>query len=465
MKEPTSVVCEEPDAPPPPDSGDVVRGRYRLVRPLGEGGMGLVFEAEHLRLRQSVAIKFLRPEVLTMPDAIERFEREARASCRIRGAHVVHVLDVDNDESGRPFMVMELLRGRDLEAELRARGALPVTEAVDWLLQACAAVADAHAAGIVHRDLKPSNLFLAEEFGTRVVKVLDFGISKITVDSEPTVTGMAVTMGTPLYMSPEQVRSTRDVDGRTDVWSLGVILYELIAGAPPFSGTTTAAIAAIVADATPALRESFPHVPPDLEKVVMTALTKTPDDRFPTVEALAAALLPFASPECASGPYSLRPSQRAYEIATQAMARAPATRRATHASELLLLPRPRVTRRGARFASRWETACTLGGTLAIGIALATALSMIAPRTERDAGRLPTAGPRAIASSAAPEIATRSEGAPAEPDASAVLTTAHPPETAAPSAFPRPTTPLPTTPALRKRSTEAPHARIERPLYL
>jgi len=162
-----------------PAAGDVVCGKYRLLRPLGEGGMGVIFEAEHLRLRQSVAIKFLRSEVLALPDALERFEREARASARIRGPHVVQVLDVDTDERGRPYMVMELLRGRDLEAELRVHGPFPIERAVDLVLQACVAVAQAHAAGIVHRDLKPSNLFLTEEAGKRVLKVLDFGISKI----------------------------------------------------------------------------------------------------------------------------------------------------------------------------------------------------------------------------------------------------------------------------------------------
>src|SRR5262249_30149208 len=148
-----------------------------------------------------------------------------------------------------------------------------------------------HAAGIVHRDLKPSNLFLAEEAGVRVVKVLDFGISKIARD-EPAVTSAAVTLGTPLYMSPEQVRSSKDVDDRADIWSLGVILYELVTGDPPFSGTTTAAIAAIVADATPRPREARPQVPEGLERAIMTALAKRPSDRFPSVEAFAAALFP-----------------------------------------------------------------------------------------------------------------------------------------------------------------------------
>jgi serine/threonine-protein kinase len=431
--------------------------------------MGLVFEAEHLRLRQSVAIKFLRPEVLAMPDAIERFEREARASCRIRGPHVVHVLDVDTDECGRPFMVMELLRGRDLEAELRARGALPVCEAVDWVLQACAAVTEAHQAGIVHRDLKPSNLFLAEEFGARVVKVLDFGISKIQVDSEPAVTGVAVTMGTPLYMSPEQVRSSRDVDGRTDLWSLGVILYELIAGAPPFSGTTTAAIAAIVADATPGLRESFPHVPPELEKVVMTALAKSADDRFPTAEALAAALMPFASAEGANGPYSLRPSQRAFEIASQAMARTPTAHRATSSAELLRLPPARLSQRSTRPQPPWENARAIAGTVAIGLALAAALSMAAPPSTRSPARESLTDTTNSAPTSPTAFAARSDGMsadPAIPDAAATdITSARPPEATVPAAFPSPSSPLPAARSTRHHTVETPHARVERPLYL
>ncbi len=464
---------DDPNGLALPDVAEVVAGKYRLVRRLGEGGMGLVFEAEHLRLRQSVAIKFLRPEVLAMPDAVARFEREARASCCIRGPHVVQVLDVDTDECGRPFMVMELLRGRDLEAEIRERGALPVTEAVDWVLQACAAVSEAHQARIVHRDLKPSNLFLAEEFGTRVVKVLDFGISKIQEGSEPTMTGMAVTMGTPLYMSPEQVRSSRDVDCRTDVWSLGVILYELIAGAPPFSGTTTAAIAAIVADATPGLRECSPHVPPELEKVVMTTLAKSPDDRFPTVEALAAALVPFASAEGANGPYSLRPSQRAFEVASQTMARAPAANRATSSAELLRMRPSRTSRHSSRTSQPWwETTRTLGGTVAIGVALATAVSMAtAASTRGRAGSRPSEGHALMPSSSEPILTADSvQIVPASqrlPDASssAELTTPHPPDGLLPSVLVPPSPARSAAPAAPHRSAEAPHARIERPLYL
>jgi serine/threonine-protein kinase len=368
--------------------------------------MGIVYEAEHLRLRQSVAIKFLRTDVVVMPDAVERFEREARASCRMRGPHVVHVLDVDSDPQGRPYMVMEMLRGRDLEALLHARGALPVDEAVDLILQACAAVAEAHSLGIVHRDLKPSNLFVAEEAGTRVLKVLDFGISKVTRD-EPTTTSIAVTVGTPLYMSPEQVRSSRDVDTATDIWSLGIILYELVAGTPPFRGTTTAAIAAIVADATPSLRDVHPELPEELERAVMTALAKSPQDRFPCVEALAAALMPFASPEGIAGPFSLRPSRQAVESACTAMKRAPIGAHAADASDLLRLPRTKkhrtATHGKAAAASRGHLR-TLAGLLVLGVGVAAGVALgmsSAPRSQprgETPARLPTASPPATSSS-------------------------------------------------------------------
>lgn len=352
--------------------GDRIGSKYRLTRRLGEGGMGVVFEAEHLRLGQRVAIKFLRDEVLAMPDAVERFEREARATCRIHGSHVAQVLDVDTDDGGRPYIVMELLRGRDLEAELQERGALPVDEAVDWVLQACAAVAEAHAAGIVHRDLKPSNLFLAEEHGTRVLKVLDFGISKIACeDRSDALTSVGLTVGTPLYMSPEQVRCSRDVDARTDVWSLGVILYELIAGVPPFMGTTTAAIAAIVADATPSLREARPGVPSGLERAVTTALAKSSVHRFPSVEAFGAALMPFASAEGIAGPFSLRPSREAFDVATNTMKRVPRGPRARESSDLLRLPTSGLARTPSSPALR-----TFLTTLAIGAGLATSVVLV-----------------------------------------------------------------------------------------
>jgi serine/threonine-protein kinase len=389
-----------------PAAGDVVCGKYRLLRPLGEGGMGLVFEAEHLRLRQSVAIKFLRSEVLVMPDALERFEREARASARLRGPHVVQVLDVDTDERGRPYMVMELLRGRDLEAELRVHGPFPVERAVDLVLQACVAVAQAHAAGVVHRDLKPSNLFLTEEAGKRVLKVLDFGISKIAPETDPappSATSTCMTVGTPLYMSPEQMRSSKDVDGRSDIWSLGVILYELVAGTPPFLGTTTAAIAAIVADAMPSLRRVRPDVPEALERVLITALAKAPGDRLPTVEALAAALMPFASADGVAGPFSLRPSQRDFALAVSAMARTPSSQRVSDVRELLELPasrRPRSRAGAALKHSSREALRTFASTLVIGMGLASAMTVVLSRHDPPAASSSARALRVIAAPAA-----------------------------------------------------------------
>jgi len=380
MSESTSVLAEGDTLVPVPGAGDVVGGRYRLIGRLGEGGMGIVFEAVHLRLGQSVAIKFLRPDAMHLPGAVERFEREARASGRMRGPHVVHVIDVDTDSCGRPYMVMDLLRGRDLEAELRAHGSLPIAEAIDWVLQACAAVSEAHAAGIVHRDLKPSNLFLSEESGARTVKVLDFGVSKNPLEGEPAVTSAAVTVGTPLYMSPEQVRSSNDVDQRADVWSLGVILYELIAGAPPFSGATTAAVAAIVADATPSLRAVRQEVPEPLDRAVMTALAKAPANRFPSAEAFAAALVAFASPRGVAGPLSPRPSQRAFEIAAATMALAPSSARASDALDLLDLPTARET--GAR--PRWQALRTLAAIIGISVGMAAAVTVAIVSTPRRA---------------------------------------------------------------------------------
>jgi serine/threonine protein kinase len=284
----------QPSADPRlPLAGDKFAGKYEIVRVIGEGGMGIVYEAMHLRLQQRVAIKLLQPRVLYMPDVVARFEREARAACRLRSRHAVRILDVDQVPGGLAYMVMEYLEGHDLSQELHHRVRLQVAEAVDYVLQACVAMAEAHASGVVHRDLKPSNLFLVDEAGRRTIKVLDFGISKMTTDGESHVTSTFATMGTPLYMSPEQIRSAKNVDARTDIWALGVILYELLLGERPFAGTTTAAAAAIVADNPPPLHERI-DLPAALEQVVMTALAKKPEDRFRDVRALAEALAPFA---------------------------------------------------------------------------------------------------------------------------------------------------------------------------
>lgn len=284
-----------------PGPGDMIGGKFVVEEVLGVGGMGVVVSARHAQLGQKVAIKFLRKDAAKSPEATNRFLREARAVVALQSAHVVRVMDVGVLEDGLPYMVMEHLVGTDLHRLLEERKTLTMGDAVDFLLQGMEAIAEAHAAGIVHRDLKPANLFLARHpDGSPLVKVLDFGISKSSgsVSKEQNLTATSAIMGSPLYMSPEQLRSSKNVDARTDVWALGVILYELLVGRLPFEAeTVTGLCAKIAADAPTKLREIDPGVPPELEAVVMRCLEKNVDRRFASVAELAAALRPFASAE------------------------------------------------------------------------------------------------------------------------------------------------------------------------
>ncbi|MGD0675144.1 MAG: serine/threonine-protein kinase [Polyangiaceae bacterium] len=279
--------------------GDVVAGKYRIERLLGAGGMGVVVVAHHLQLDERVALKFLQPEALRNAEAVARFSREARAMVKIKSEHVVRVRDVDALPNGAPYMVMEYLEGDDLGAVLERAGVLPIHEAVHFVLQACVAVAEAHAAGIVHRDLKPPNLFrIRGADGARSIKVLDFGISKM-VDLGPAAGGHITRdnspMGTPAYMSPEQVRASSSIDGRADIWALGIILFELLAGRPPFEAECIADVLIKIAiEPTPSLRNVRREVPAELEALIFKCLEKEPEQRFQTVGELARALLPFA---------------------------------------------------------------------------------------------------------------------------------------------------------------------------
>ncbi len=281
--------------------GDVVAGKYRIERVLGQGGMGMVVAATHIDLDQLVAIKFLLPAAAANASAVERFAREARASAKLRSDNVVHVTDVGTFDSGEPFIVMEYLEGQDLGQLLRESGQLAVDDAVDYVLQACAALAEAHAAGIIHRDLKPANLFLTERQDTaRVVKVVDFGISKVTTAAAGgKMTSTQDLMGSPLYMSPEQLSLSHDIDGRSDIWSLGIILYELIAGHPPFqdAGLPQLCTAVLVRPAPPIERADLDA---GLAAVIAKCLEKEAGARYANVGELAAALAGFA-PE-RSGP-------------------------------------------------------------------------------------------------------------------------------------------------------------------
>jgi serine/threonine-protein kinase len=289
------VTANELDDLPPP--GAVLAGKYAVVRLIGRGGMGVVLEAQHLRLGQRVALKLLKSTYRAMPEIMARFEREARAIARLTGPHVARILDVEALPDGSPFMVMELLRGRELDEEREARGKIPPREAVGYILQACAGMAEAHRMGIVHRDLKPSNLFLCDQDGYRTVKVLDFGISKLTGDVHAAMTTTASAFGTPLYMSPEQVRSVKHVDARADIWSLGVVLYELLSGETPFNHpSATAILASIIADKPVPIQKRCPDISRGLADVVMRALEKDPDARYADVREFAAALAPYGPP-------------------------------------------------------------------------------------------------------------------------------------------------------------------------
>jgi predicted Ser/Thr protein kinase len=280
--------------------GAILAGKYRVEKVLGVGGMGVVVAATHLQLEERVALKFLTADALQSGEAVARFAREARAAVKIKSEHVARVIDVGTLETGAPYMVMEYLDGSDLAAVLRTRGALPVEEAVEYVLQACEALAEAHVLGIVHRDLKPANLFLIRRAdGTASIKVLDFGISKFLPgkgsSSDAAMTRTRTVMGSPLYMSPEQMASTRDVDGRTDLWALGVILFELVSGEPPFNADTMPQLCAMILNApAPSVRRIAPRVPIGLDAVIGHCLERDVADRYANVAQLASALRDYA---------------------------------------------------------------------------------------------------------------------------------------------------------------------------
>jgi eukaryotic-like serine/threonine-protein kinase len=268
----------------------VIAGKYRLDTVLGSGGTGVVYAACHLVHGGRVALKLLRPGLADDARVVTRFLREARAATRIRGEHVVRVHDVDTAESGVPFIVMEHLAGTDLLEHVRWQGPFSAADAAAHLLQACEAVAEAHALGIVHRDLKSSNLFLTRSAdGSPCVKVLDFGISKMS--DEGAITSEASMIGSPAYMAPEQLVSASDVDARSDIWSLGVVLHELCTGTRPFARNAIAQLCMAVLNEEPELPSaSRDDLPPMVDAIVDRCLRKPRGERYADVGELAVAL-------------------------------------------------------------------------------------------------------------------------------------------------------------------------------
>jgi serine/threonine-protein kinase len=290
----------KPEPKSPVTEGDVVDGKYRIERILGVGGMGVVVAATHVQLGQKVALKFLLPHVLAGEQSSARFLREARASVRLKSEHVARVFDVGTLPSGEPYSVMEYLEGCDLSTHANANKPLRIPDAVEYVLQACEAIVEAHALGIVHRDLKPQNLFVTRRTnGATLVKVLDFGISKALgplAPGEMSLTDSTIVLGSPLYMAPEQMRSARSADVRSDVWSLGVILYELLTGQVPFDGETmTELCLKVVNEPPPPPRQLRGELAEPLAKIVSKCLEKDPDLRFQNAAMLADALEPFST--------------------------------------------------------------------------------------------------------------------------------------------------------------------------
>jgi len=260
--------------------GDVLVGKYKVEAILGQGGMGVVVSALHLHLQERVALKFLRPGAGRTEEFNARFLREAQVTAKLRNEHIVKVSDVGVLESGAPYMVMEYVSGTDLRRVMRTEGPLPVPQAIDYIIQACEGLAEAHAIGVVHRDLKPSNLFITHRRdGSDLIKVLDFGISKANLmlaEELEDLTAAGALLGSPKYMSPEQLTNTAQVDERSDVWSLGVVLYEMLTGAPPFVAETHAATCVRVLGQEPpaSIVARRKDVPPELEQAIFHALER-----------------------------------------------------------------------------------------------------------------------------------------------------------------------------------------------
>ncbi|HEX5061892.1 MAG TPA: serine/threonine-protein kinase [Kofleriaceae bacterium] len=276
-----------------PNPGEILLGKYRVEEIIGVGGMGRVVKASHLYLQQPVAIKILLPEMAESQSTVARFLREAQSTVRLRSEHIARVMDVGTMPDGCPFMVMEYLEGHDLNQILRHHGPQLPQAVVDLILQACEGMAEAHAMGIIHRDIKPSNFFITRRpDGSNLLKILDFGISKTPAEVSE-LTGTQTVIGTPTYMAPEQMVSARSTDPRSDIWSIGVVMYQLLEGRPPFEAETYAQLVLKVGTAAPT--PLHVQLPPGLQDIVFRCLEKDPSRRIQSVGELARMLAPYAS--------------------------------------------------------------------------------------------------------------------------------------------------------------------------
>lgn len=428
-------------------------GQYAVVRPLGQGGMACVYEAVHIGLGKRVALKVMQPHVALNQVTSARFVREGRVAARIRHPNVVDVLDVGTSTDGVPFLVMELLEGVDLSAFLRERRAMPLDEAIEILLPVLSAVGAAHAAGIVHRDLKPANILLARGHdGAIVPKVVDFGISTfLDRDGGLDLTQTDALLGTVRYMAPEQTRGAKFVEARSDLYSLGVILYSCVTGMQPYDGEGAFEVMHAIRTApVPPPSSRLPGLAAAFDALVLRALAKEPEHRFASAQAFGRALLPFASRATAarwekefSGPLELAPPDATF-VPTRSGDGPTAMSTVAHSAET------RATRGPWRALTAGAIAFAVVGAIGVTLLRTHAPSPVAPQPEPSASAPPTslAAPASASARSEPEPAApvASQAASAPPAASAVATPSAKPSSAAPPPLrralppPRPTAP-------------------------